>query len=567
MDPKDRIKGFPEISSLKNKRGKNTKKGSPHFHLVVRLCHQFLNTHFEKMGYALLLLGFFSKVSLLKTLIDVLKAAVYTTKEKGDQTIGDLCRAYTNWPQNINIWSNHTDTREVFLQIEQSLNYNNAKQKSCFISEEFYNVFPTTRCHPDQGILLAELFAKLFSSKGLAVRDKQIYKRIPGTLYSWVKYMPLEDWVAQMFNFKAPLAYLQILKDHTLWITKQGAMKKDQKPFQIFPKLIIHGFFVEFKDCIYNFFDGNTISLQHVQPNTATLCYVNCNFDQCRPPYTILGLLHTLIAGGKDFSQERKKLLALPAHQLDVLNRMSIDHFQESHDRFIDALHAFGGLYHPNDNRKQNPVLYLYGPPTTYKTFLVRTIFDRLVGIDSVNILSRYSGRFNSGNLRKEDGQPYILVIDDMRWQHVGMILPDFINLLDGYFVRTERKHEGPEEGQLKGTIAITSNEAIAGNTLTSKISPVDHEALETRLKTIQLHKIREEFVLSQSFLEQVREESVAFSILTNIFYLSRQNGYKDHYSIPKSFTEVQHEVDYNATIFEQAGFEHLINIFKNFMK
>ena len=119
----------------------------------------------------------------------------------------------------------------------------------------------------------------------------------------------------------------------------------------------------------------------------------------------------------------------------------------------------------------------------------------------------------------------------------------------------------------MKGTIAITSNETIAGNILTSNVSLVDKKALDTRYKEICIFKIREEFVLSQSFLEQVREESVAFSILTNIFYLSRQNGYKDHYSIPRSFTEVQHEVDYNATIFEQAGFEHLINIFKNFMK
>ena len=28
-------------SSLHSKRGKNTKAGSPHFHLVVWLCHQF----------------------------------------------------------------------------------------------------------------------------------------------------------------------------------------------------------------------------------------------------------------------------------------------------------------------------------------------------------------------------------------------------------------------------------------------------------------------------------------------------------------------------------------------
>ena len=98
-----------------------------------------------------------------------------------------------------------------------------------------------------------------------------------------------------------------MLKEDTLWITKQGALRKNQTPFQIFPKLIIHGFFVEFKDCISNFFDGNTISLQNVQPNTATLCHVNCNFDQCRPPYTILGLLHTLIAWPNDITKKENK--------------------------------------------------------------------------------------------------------------------------------------------------------------------------------------------------------------------------------------------------------------------
>lgn len=549
-------------STLKSKKGKNTKAGSPHFHIVVWLCHQFLNPHLEKMGFALLLSGSFSKISLLASRIDVLKASVYATKERGDQIIGDLCRAYTHWPQNINIWSNHSETHPVFLQIEQCLNYN---AQNCFISNEFFNQFPTTRYHKDKGLLLAELFAKIFDIQGLAVRDNHIYGRIPGTLYSWSKYMPLEDWVAQRFNFNAPPAYLQMLKDHTLWITKQGALRKDQKPLPIFPNLIIHGFLVEFKDCIYNFYDGTTISLQDVKPNTATLCHVKSNFDQCRPPYTILGLLHTLIAWGEDITKKRKQVLAIPADERKRYDLARILHFQSSENRFIDALQAFGGLYHPHDNRKNNPVLYLYGEPSTYKTFLIRAIFDRLVGIDSVEVISRHNGRFNTGHLRKDDGQPYILVIDEMRWGHLGMHLPDFINLLDGYFVKTERKYKSPQAGQLKGTIAITSNEPVGGDRGNSLISTTDINALETRLKEIQLYKIREEFVLSPDFLNQIKEEAVAFSILTNTFYLARDSEYKHKLRIPKCFTELQDDVDHDAPIFEKAGFEHMINIFKDF--
>ena len=549
-------------STLKSKRGKNSKAGSPHFHIVVWLCHQFLNPHLEKMGFALLLAGSFSKISFLPSRIDTLKAVLYATKERGSDIIGDLCRAYTSWPQNINIWSNHSETHQVFLQMEQSLNYNT---QSCFISNEFYNKFPTTRCHQDKGLLLAELFAKIFDIQGLAVRDDHVYGRIPGTLYSWSRYMPLEDWVAQRFNFKAPLAYLQMLKDHTLWITKQGSLRKDQKNFKIFPNLIIQGFLVEFKDCIYNFYDGTTISLQDVKPNTATFCHVKSNFDQCRPPYTLLGLLHTLIAWGQDITKERKEVLAIPVDERKRYDLARIQHFQKSEDRFRDALQTFGGLYHPNDNRKQNPALYLCGEPSTYKTFLIRAIFDRLVGIDSVEVISRHNGRFNTGNLRKEDGQPYILVIDDMRWQHLGLHLPDFINLLDGYFVKTEKKYKTSQAGQLKGTIAITSNENVGGDREISTISTTDLNALETRLKEIQLHKIREEFVLSPLFLQQIKDEAVAFSILTNTFYLARDTESKKILRVPKSFTTLQDHVDHDASIFEKAGFEHMINIFKDF--
>ena len=47
-----------------------------------------------------------------------------------------------------------------------------------------------------------------------------------------------------------------------------------------------------------------------------------------------------------------------------------------------------------------------------------------------------------------------------------------------------------------------------------STISTTDSRALETRMKEVQLHKIREEFVLNKQFLQQLEEEAVAFSIL-----------------------------------------------------
>ena len=43
----------------------------------------------------------FSKVALLKTRDDALKAAVYAAKEKGNKVIQRLCQEYTFWPENI----------------------------------------------------------------------------------------------------------------------------------------------------------------------------------------------------------------------------------------------------------------------------------------------------------------------------------------------------------------------------------------------------------------------------------------------------------------------------------
>lgn len=75
-------------------------------------------------------------------------------------------------------------------------------------------------------------------------------------------------------------------------------------------------------------------------------------------------------------------------------------------------------------------------------------MFNRLIGLDSVDVLDRNSNRFNTSNLRKEGNQPYVLIIDDLRWDHLGMHLPDFINLLDGYFVRTEKKFLQAQSGE-----------------------------------------------------------------------------------------------------------------------
>ena len=69
-------------------------------------------------------------------------------------------------------------------------------------------------------------------------------------------------------------------------------------------------------------------------------------------------------------------------------------------------------------------------------------VLKQLVGSDHIDILSRHNSKFNFGKLKKDDHSPYVLVMDDFRWQQTGMYVADFLNLLDGNLVNTENKFE-----------------------------------------------------------------------------------------------------------------------------
>ena len=552
-------------NDLKSKRGKNTKAGAPHFHMVLWVTHKFLNPDQQKLSQYLLESGTYSKVSYLKTYMDTLKAVLYTTKEKGDTVVTQLAQNFFSWKNSINIWINHNETKSPFENISKTINLQN---DCAFISYELYNTFPTTKKFQDQGLLLASIFSKVFAIKGLAVKDGNVYNRIEGTKFSWEKWIPLDSWVAQRFSFDQSSHFLEMLKNHASWIYSEGAQKKTDVPFALFPKLSILNFLVEFKDCVFEFSKGTIFTFDQIAPQTATVCFVDNTFDQCKPPYITLGLLHTLISWGKDISQERKDILQIPDNLLTKSDHGTISYFQDSQNRFTEALQTFGGLFHPTHNRKKNPALYLQGPPSTYKTFLIKTIFDKLVGLDSVEVLDRNSSRFNTANLRKQDEQPYVLIIDDLRWDHLGMHLPDFINLLDGYFVRTEQKYQKPQSGPLKGTIAVTSNDHIGGDTQTSDIAVNDRKALETRLKSVELYPIREveDFIFTPQFLKTLEDEAVGFSILTNAVYLAKNKFTKNQLQLPKSFFQYDLK-DEKTNLYEKAGITHLQELCKQFQE
>ena len=131
-------------------------------------------------------------------------------------------------------------------------------------------LFPTTRKHKDTSFIFAEL--KLFKTLDLAVRDEYVYQKIDGTKSSWDKWGPLENWIANMFNLAAPTEYLEMLKQNCTCITKQGEISKIAPKIELFPKLKLEVFLVEFKDTLYALRTGQLIGFHEIAPETATFC-------------------------------------------------------------------------------------------------------------------------------------------------------------------------------------------------------------------------------------------------------------------------------------------------------
>ena len=155
-----------------------------------------------------------------------------------------------------------------------------------------------------------------------------------------------------------------------------------------------------------------------------------------------------------------------------------------------------------------------------------------------VDTLGRSNSRFNLGILKKEDGKPFICYFDDLRWDALGIPNAEFLNLLDGNFVSTEEKYQKRTVQELKGTIAVSTNQPIAYPDVPFE----DCEAFKSRLVEINTHPLNiPNFQLPDDFHLCVEKEMIAFAILANAFFLSQNPAIKQKYTIhvPKAFSHV----------------------------
>lgn len=530
-----------------SRRGKNTKAGRPHIHAVLWFMHEFLKPDVQYIDFVYSTAGINMKIQRLKKPSDLVASALYTIKEKDQELLMQVCQRTLGWQTNIALLINHLEVEPLFLTLlRQTLN--NAQ-----LLRYYYVTTPSTPQFKDNQIFLAQLFSRLFAQQKLAVKDHYIYRPTQNTRYTWQIYMPLKQWITDQFDLNLPPAYLIKLKEALSWLYNAGAKRKNDVTFDIFPSLNPSLYLIEFRDCLYSFDQANVIQFSQVSSSTVSVCSEPYTFDETPLPYRMLYLLYLLISDGKDtsnaFSASRKilkrndalekPLLSLPKGQPRDIRRQ-YDQLQGYMQHFFKALETFGGLYHPKSERKKNKVLYLAGPSNSFKTFIIKTILSKLVGIENIDTISRHSSRFNTNSLRKSNDTPYVLFLDDFRWDSIGMVPADFLNLLDGSFVNTEQKFGESSTGPLKGTIAITSNHSIGQGPqgYLSSYSNQDLDALQSRMQQIDFNNLRAPQFneIPKEFWCEIASESVAFSLLTNAYFLVKSNGIEEQAQLPKSF-------------------------------
>jgi hypothetical protein len=359
------------------------------------------------------------------------KALLYTSKDGLDEDLQSFVRAVTPWPKSLNLWINHAVCVELLCELEMHLGVG-----TVFVTEEMYNKFPTARKTSDDTIMLAEIFVQLFQQQGLGVRDSTVYRRRQGCRFTWEPWMSLDSWLNLFFDLRMPPAFLSKLRENVLWLQKEGATSKNMPRLDLFPRLHLMNY-VEFTNCLYDFTLGQTLVTPAL--NTTICCASNtdCEFAACRPPYQLLGLLLVLTGWGRNESAKGRTLVStLPSNSEELSSderfaKACASNYLEKENRLLKVLCAIGGISHPRLNRKDNAALYLTGEPSTYKTFLARLVLDTVYGFDHIDIISRSRSRFNPSSLRKSDGSPYVLLMDDSRWGELGLALADFLNLLD----------------------------------------------------------------------------------------------------------------------------------------
>lgn len=564
-------------TTLKSKRGKNLKAGRPHAHMLLWLYHDFLNPSDAHICCAFEDAGMHCTLKRLTSYSDTSNVLSYVVKECLDADLQSYVAKTTLWPKSVNLWYNHRDCEKVLSRLESIIG-----RENLYVTKDLYCSFPTARKTADTTLLLTEILVRVFASQGLGVRESTVYRRRGGTQFTWEPWESLETWVGSQFDMNLPVGYLSKLRQSLMWIQTEGGLSKRAPRLELFPRISLSLNCVEFSDCVYDFVPGETLSKRQMSPTLAVCTNFAMDFDMCKPPIRLLGLLATVLNYGYDgvehWVKDRNRMRDLGStlydecgrliHRPMVEERMNegrVEKYLENLNRLIKLLERFGGVFHPQLNRKENKALFLVGVPSSYKTFVAKLLLETVYGLAHIDILPRSMSRFSLSSLRKEDKAPYVLFLDDVRWDELGIYLADFLNLLDGTLMSTEAKYEKSKVGSMEGSVILTGNQTPGQ----AEVDPDYTAALKTRLHTEIFHNIETGADLNKKGapsptskeLKSMRAEGIGFALLANALFLKSKDEYA-RIRIPASFGErntYSREHDYYGFL----GNEVLGNILK----
>lgn len=501
-------------SSLKSKRGKNTRAGRPHIHMCLWFYHTFLTPHIELLSFALQRGNFNIKTKKCNTYQDCVMAGLYTLKERNNAQLLHFSQMM-GLKSNTAVIANNPYTLSLFKD------FHRFAKADIYWMELLLCKTPTIRKHDDRTVMVTELFYKLFIDKGLSVWDGWVYKGRPHTQFTWDKWNTIDWWLNSQWDFSLSPTYLNMLRESYRWI-KNSPTEKDTQSRPILPQLNPSMYYLEFIDGVYACDQGQLIAKDLVAPNTACISYTHQRFNHLKPPVFTLAALLELTVAGLNSTPSSKHENPKTAKDVFSLMRGMVD---------------IGSTMHPHNSSKRAPGFYLWGPSDTFKTSMVEAWLGA-VRPGHLDFVPRQKGAFNLQNLAKDGRVSYLWFADDSRWFDLGVSVGQFINILDRKTMAINPKHQRAFNKELIGSVVITSNESLESlrvdhdfaSEQSLEVAQCNKEALGKRLRVIHFRprfntggttNLTQIWDLSSQQLRQTfKDEALAFMIFCNSTFL-----------------------------------------------
>ena len=466
----------------KNTDRKNSKALRPHAHMVIYTYNNFFGFPKHEVEMLFSELGFDYKMDFLKTPKDIAKASCYTIKSAKQTILKNVCyHFYGTKPTHVLI-NNYLDNNPVTLFSTMLLR--NDIDHAIYEPEPQgnYTIPSVNFFKGDTRLQIAEYISKVCKQQNVAFYRNNVLVKLLPAKHSWAVDGEAGDFLRGMIHDQMPACYRANMYKHANWILNHH----DKNPVQlIFPKLVLKPNLWEFLDNrVYNFTTGNWLE-KPLDPFVSCSKFHPFHWEELPDVDQILAFLSIIVPDD-----------------------------QERHN-FIVGL---GGLFHPLEQRKQQPCTWVMGKTRTYKSAVILHFLNQCFNQLLIVKLSHNQTQFRYGPLEGVDEG--ILLIEGFRGENFRD-LPTLLNILDGIPTSVKEKYRKPRIIQAIGHTVITSNQSIRDTGYPSH----DQKALSTRLTEPQFKEPPLNLVgrTMEMFDGIDSNQWISFGLYANSLYLNQR--------------------------------------------